>query len=58
MVDKVITGNCLILLTLSMRDDIENQSAMRHARTADPEGKRTIGELHSIYLDHSSFELT
>ncbi|GAA5832477.1 hypothetical protein JCM5353_003251 [Sporobolomyces roseus] len=45
MVDKVIEGNCLILLTLSMKDDIENQSAMLHARKADPEGKRTIGVL-------------
>lgn len=53
MVDRVITGNCLILLTLSMRDDIENQSAMRHARAADPEGKRTIGEPKPLSSDYS-----
>ncbi|GAA6061393.1 hypothetical protein JCM10212_000653 [Sporobolomyces blumeae] len=45
LVTKTITGNCLILLTLSMRDDIENQSAMRLAKEVDPAGSRTIGVL-------------
>ncbi|KAF7800197.1 hypothetical protein EIP86_011444 [Pleurotus ostreatoroseus] len=38
-------GNCLILVTLPMSDDIENQKAMRLAREADPQGLRTIGVL-------------
>ncbi|GAA5955061.1 hypothetical protein JCM3765_003176 [Sporobolomyces pararoseus] len=45
LVVKHITGNALILLTLTMRDDLENQSAMSLAREADPEGKRTVGVL-------------
>ncbi|GAA5927851.1 uncharacterized protein JCM15063_006013 [Sporobolomyces koalae] len=45
LVTKTVTGNALILLIFSMRDDIENQSAGRLAREADPEGKRTIGVL-------------
>ncbi|GAA6008899.1 hypothetical protein JCM11491_003826 [Sporobolomyces phaffii] len=45
LVTKTIDGNCLILLTLSMRDDLENQSAMKLAREADEGGKRTIGVL-------------
>ncbi|GAA5883270.1 hypothetical protein JCM16303_007338 [Sporobolomyces ruberrimus] len=45
LVTKTIEGNCIILLTLTMRDDIENQSAMKHAKDADKDGKRTIGVL-------------
>ncbi|KAI0925406.1 hypothetical protein AcV7_005662 [Taiwanofungus camphoratus] len=33
----------LILVTIPANDDLENQQAMRIARTADPEGGRTIG---------------
>ncbi|KAG8903486.1 hypothetical protein FRB99_003229 [Tulasnella sp. 403] len=40
-----IQGNCLILLTLTMRDDIENQSAAFLAKQVDPKGRRTIGVL-------------
>ncbi|GJE97016.1 P-loop containing nucleoside triphosphate hydrolase protein [Phanerochaete sordida] len=40
-----IQGNCLILVTLPMSDDIENQKAMSLARQVDPAGSRTIGVL-------------
>ncbi|KAK0463897.1 P-loop containing nucleoside triphosphate hydrolase protein [Desarmillaria tabescens] len=40
-----IKGNCLILVTLPMTDDIENQKAVQLARTQDPRGRRTIGVL-------------
>ncbi|GAA6003650.1 dynamin family protein [Rhodotorula paludigena] len=45
MVREAITGNALILLTITMRDDYQNQKAVLLAREADPEGKRTIGVL-------------
>ncbi|KZT66610.1 hypothetical protein DAEQUDRAFT_695305 [Daedalea quercina L-15889] len=40
-----IKGNCLILVTCPMSDDIENQKALRLARDVDPSGLRTIGVL-------------
>ncbi|KAK7676574.1 hypothetical protein QCA50_020450 [Cerrena zonata] len=40
-----IRGNCIILVTLPMSDDIENQKAMRLAKQVDPIGTRTIGVL-------------
>ncbi|KAI0041018.1 hypothetical protein FA95DRAFT_1565838 [Auriscalpium vulgare] len=40
-----IQGNTLILVTLPMSDDLENQKALTLARQADPDGKRTIGVL-------------
>ncbi|PRQ74643.1 P-loop containing nucleoside triphosphate hydrolase protein [Rhodotorula toruloides] len=51
MVREAITGNCLILLTISMRDDLENQKAVSLANDADPEGKRTIGILTKADLN-------
>ncbi|KAI0753579.1 hypothetical protein BC629DRAFT_1554707 [Irpex lacteus] len=45
MVVTHIQGNCLILLTLPMSDDIENQKAARLAKQVDPSGRRTIGVL-------------
>ncbi|BGP32501.1 hypothetical protein JCM10296v2_004282 [Rhodotorula toruloides] len=61
MVRQSITGNCLILLTITMGDDFQNQEAVFLAKEADPEGKRTIGVLtkpntlqtgeHSSWLD-------
>ncbi|KAG9045356.1 hypothetical protein FS837_006454 [Tulasnella sp. UAMH 9824] len=45
LVMEHIQGNCLILLTLTMRDDIENQSAAFLAKQVDPKGRRTIGVL-------------
>ncbi|TFY76660.1 hypothetical protein EWM64_g7352 [Hericium alpestre] len=41
VVDR-IKGNSLILVTIPMTDDIDNQKALTLARQADPEGKRTI----------------
>ncbi|TFY75946.1 hypothetical protein EWM64_g8066 [Hericium alpestre] len=38
-----IKGNSLILVTVPMTDDLDNQRALTLAREADPEGKRTIG---------------
>ncbi|KAA1467040.1 hypothetical protein DENSPDRAFT_926310 [Dentipellis sp. KUC8613] len=38
-----IKGNSLILVTVPMSDDIDNQRALTLARDADPQGKRTIG---------------
>jgi len=40
-----IKGNTLILLTITMRDDIDNQGAADLAHTEDPQGLRTIGVL-------------
>ncbi|KAG1745120.1 P-loop containing nucleoside triphosphate hydrolase protein [Suillus paluster] len=37
--------NTIILTTIPMSDDMENQQSMSLARTADPDGKRTIGVL-------------
>ncbi|TFK84004.1 hypothetical protein K466DRAFT_239334 [Polyporus arcularius HHB13444] len=45
LVKSYVGGNCLILVTLPMSDDIENQKAARIAKQADPEGLRTIGVL-------------
>lgn len=45
MVAKHIQGNTLILLTITMRDDIDNQGAAHLARLADEGGQRTIGVL-------------
>ncbi|KZS86992.1 P-loop containing nucleoside triphosphate hydrolase protein [Sistotremastrum niveocremeum HHB9708] len=45
MVTENITGNSIILVTLPMSDDLENQKAARLAQIADPEGRRTIGVL-------------
>ncbi|THU79389.1 hypothetical protein K435DRAFT_973183 [Dendrothele bispora CBS 962.96] len=38
-------GNAIILVVLPMTDDLENQKALRLARTEDPQGSRTIGVL-------------
>ncbi|KAI0698694.1 P-loop containing nucleoside triphosphate hydrolase protein [Earliella scabrosa] len=43
LVTSYVEGNCLILVTLPMSDDIENQKAARIAKHVDPEGLRTIG---------------
>ncbi|KAH9937926.1 P-loop containing nucleoside triphosphate hydrolase protein [Epithele typhae] len=43
LVKSYISGNSLILVTLPMSDDIENQKAARLAKEADPSGERTIG---------------
>ncbi|KAH8092248.1 P-loop containing nucleoside triphosphate hydrolase protein [Cristinia sonorae] len=43
MVRSHIKGNCLILVTIPMSDDIENQKAVRIAKQEDPLGSRTIG---------------
>ncbi|KAI0041019.1 P-loop containing nucleoside triphosphate hydrolase protein [Auriscalpium vulgare] len=40
-----IQGNALILVTVPMTDDLENQRAMTLARQVDSKGKRTIGVL-------------
>ncbi|KAG9311765.1 P-loop containing nucleoside triphosphate hydrolase protein [Chiua virens] len=37
--------NTIILTTIPMSDDIQNQQSVTLARTADPEGERTIGVL-------------
>ncbi|EMD31064.1 hypothetical protein CERSUDRAFT_60537 [Gelatoporia subvermispora B] len=45
LVRSHIKGHCLILVTLPMSDDIENQKAAQIARQEDPSGLRTIGVL-------------
>ncbi|GAA5960847.1 hypothetical protein JCM8115_000172 [Rhodotorula mucilaginosa] len=45
MVKNSISGNTLILLTVTMKDDFQNQKAVLLAKEADPEGQRTIGVL-------------
>ncbi|KAH9921275.1 P-loop containing nucleoside triphosphate hydrolase protein [Amylocystis lapponica] len=43
LVKSHIQGNCLILVTLPMSDDIDNAKAARFAQEQDPSGLRTIG---------------
>lgn len=50
LVIKSISGSCIILLCINMRDDMENQSANGLARAADPAGDRTIGKFGLIYI--------
>ncbi|KAK7679580.1 hypothetical protein QCA50_017290 [Cerrena zonata] len=45
LVLSYIRSKCLILVTIPMSDDIENQRAVRLAKEVDPEGHRTIGVL-------------
>ncbi|CAL1698678.1 unnamed protein product [Somion occarium] len=45
LVLSYIRGNCLVLITMPMSDDIENQKAVRLAKQVDPYGDRTIGVL-------------
>ncbi|KAL5530980.1 hypothetical protein ACEPAG_3856 [Sanghuangporus baumii] len=45
LVRREISGNALILLTITMRDDVHNQKAALLAKEADPDGIRTIGVL-------------
>ncbi|KAI0743150.1 P-loop containing nucleoside triphosphate hydrolase protein [Daedaleopsis nitida] len=45
LVRSYLDDNSLILVALTMSDDIENQSAAQLARDADPTGSRTIGVL-------------
>ncbi|KAK7464108.1 hypothetical protein VKT23_006272 [Stygiomarasmius scandens] len=42
--------NNIILITIPMSDDIENQQAVKLARECDPEGVRTIGNLFQTRL--------
>ncbi|KAJ6510740.1 P-loop containing nucleoside triphosphate hydrolase protein [Mycena sanguinolenta] len=44
-VSRINNNNTLILVTIPMSDDIQNQQAARLARDADPEGERTIAVL-------------
>ncbi|GAA5871535.1 hypothetical protein JCM8547_001366 [Rhodosporidiobolus lusitaniae] len=53
MVIKRIKGNCLTLLTVSMRDDYQNQKAGVLAKEADPQGRRAIGVLTKADLVQS-----
>ncbi|KAF7361538.1 hypothetical protein MSAN_01187400 [Mycena sanguinolenta] len=41
-VSRINNNNTLILVTIPMSDDIQNQQAARLARDADPDGERTI----------------
>ncbi|KZT61041.1 hypothetical protein CALCODRAFT_514981 [Calocera cornea HHB12733] len=46
MVQEYISdSSSLILCTITMKDDPENQAALSEAKAADPDGKRTIGVL-------------
>ncbi|KAI0681580.1 P-loop containing nucleoside triphosphate hydrolase protein [Earliella scabrosa] len=45
LVQSYLVGNSLILVTIAMNDDIENQAAALLAKQADPNGSRTIGVL-------------
>ncbi|KAG6830083.1 hypothetical protein H0H87_009296 [Tephrocybe sp. NHM501043] len=45
VVDAISGSNTLILVTIPMSDDMQNQAAVRLARDADPAGERTIGVL-------------
>ncbi|KAI0041017.1 hypothetical protein FA95DRAFT_1611344 [Auriscalpium vulgare] len=52
-----IKGNTLILVTVPMSDDLENQKALTLARQADPDGKRTIARCYLKGLQVSRFWL-
>ncbi|BGP50932.1 hypothetical protein JCM10450v2_006858 [Rhodotorula kratochvilovae] len=41
--NKIAGDSAIILLTVQMTDDFMNQKAVKLAKEADPEGKRTIG---------------
>ncbi|KAG1782138.1 P-loop containing nucleoside triphosphate hydrolase protein [Suillus placidus] len=43
--------NTIILTTIPMSDDMENQQSMSLARAADPDGKRTIGKSPILQCD-------
>lgn len=43
--NAVSRENCIILLTITCTDDIQNQSGATLAREVDPQGNRTIGVL-------------
>ncbi|KAG6901313.1 hypothetical protein C0995_013794 [Termitomyces sp. Mi166 len=45
VVDAISGSNTLILVTIPMSDDMQNQAAFRLAKDADPTGERTIGIL-------------
>ncbi|KAJ7595066.1 P-loop containing nucleoside triphosphate hydrolase protein [Mycena floridula] len=45
VVDHITGENTIILVTVPMSDDMENQQGMVLARKEDPEGERTIGVL-------------
>ncbi|THG95428.1 hypothetical protein EW026_g6225 [Hermanssonia centrifuga] len=55
MVREHIKGNTLILLTITMRDDIDNQGAAFLAHEEDEKGLRTIG--NTKLFTHNSFIL-
>ncbi|CAL1705006.1 unnamed protein product [Somion occarium] len=55
MVQKHIQGDTLILLTITMRDDLNNQGAADLAHSEDVTGKRTIGR-YSL-LPHHFFSI-
>ncbi|KAK4703407.1 protein mago nashi, partial [Phenoliferia sp. Uapishka_3] len=57
LVVKYIKGNCLILVALTIGDDLENQEAANLAREEDPSGARTIGKAISKQLDPGPDEL-
>ncbi|KAI0682998.1 hypothetical protein C8T65DRAFT_595630, partial [Cerioporus squamosus] len=42
LVKSYVGGNCLLLVTLPMSDDIENQKAARIAKQADPDHLNTL----------------
>ncbi|KIK91551.1 hypothetical protein PAXRUDRAFT_830752 [Paxillus rubicundulus Ve08.2h10] len=44
-VKAISRSNTIILTTIPMSDDMQNQQSVRLAREADPEGERTIGVL-------------
>ncbi|KAJ7853672.1 P-loop containing nucleoside triphosphate hydrolase protein [Mycena olivaceomarginata] len=44
-VSRITSNNTLILVTIPMSDDIQNQQAARLAKDADPAGERTIAVL-------------
>ncbi|KAG6887566.1 hypothetical protein C0992_011789 [Termitomyces sp. T32_za158] len=45
VVNAISGSNTLILVTIPMSDDMQNQAAFRLAKDADPTGERTIGIL-------------
>lgn len=42
---RISKPGCLILMTITMTDDYQNQVAVRFAKDADPDQKRTLGVL-------------
>lgn len=45
--------NCIVLAVTAANTDLANSDALQMAREVDPDGRRTLGQFHSVHLIHS-----